>query len=370
MCAKLIHEFVALAGLSTEFGDYTMHCLRRGGLQYFYIFAPIEERMSLPQVVWWAGWRSGMNVSGQNSDAVCLVPDLMPLVLTKIKVTLIVRYALNCQWAVQTSHGDFLCPALQPGISRVFTSGADLGARCPVTVEENRLRLNQLDGSISGLQSDVTELAGAVTRLPQLLEGAFTCALLSPVVTVLMCISFTPPQSSSHSLHRPICLFSPSSFPFRKKNWTSPKDLLDRRSNQSTDRASSTSVSTPGFGSHHSLNPLSNVSNQARQLYRTQPPTSLPFPLGRAATSSPAIPEKIQKGSKSPLPPPPEGAPLIPTIKDWQQNIKDWEVADPERLLLTPLRDWKEEWYTGEHKRRYGTKYSQRKVIPLEFINQ
>jgi hypothetical protein len=103
-------------------------------------------------------------------------------------------YTPNCQWAVQTSHGDFLCPVLQPGISRVFTSGADLSAHCPVTVEENRLWLNQLGGCISGLQSDITELAGAVSRLPQ--GGAFTYALLSPVVTVLTCISFTPAQSS------------------------------------------------------------------------------------------------------------------------------------------------------------------------------
>ena len=64
--------------------------------------------------------------------------------------------------------------------------------------------------------------------------------------------------------------------------------------------------------------------------------------------------------------------PLIPGLtrgfasKAWEQVVKDWEEADPERSLYVAMKDWEPQW----HKRSNLTqKYGQRKVVALEFID-
>ncbi|KAJ7893667.1 hypothetical protein B0H14DRAFT_3666279 [Mycena olivaceomarginata] len=52
----LINKFSA-AALIKKF--FTMHCLRRGGSQYRFMFAPLGKRWSLTIIRWWGGWAEG-----------------------------------------------------------------------------------------------------------------------------------------------------------------------------------------------------------------------------------------------------------------------------------------------------------------------
>jgi hypothetical protein len=51
--------FAVRAGL---LGHYTTHCLRRGGAQYRFMFAPLGQRWSLSVIRWWGGWAIGEHV--------------------------------------------------------------------------------------------------------------------------------------------------------------------------------------------------------------------------------------------------------------------------------------------------------------------
>ena len=44
-------------------GSFTTHCLRRGGAQYWFMFAPLGQRWSLSVIRWWGGWSIGEHVS-------------------------------------------------------------------------------------------------------------------------------------------------------------------------------------------------------------------------------------------------------------------------------------------------------------------
>jgi hypothetical protein len=56
---SLITKFTSSAGLEKS---YTMHCFRRGGAQYRFMFAPTKERWSLNIIRWWGGWAAGEHV--------------------------------------------------------------------------------------------------------------------------------------------------------------------------------------------------------------------------------------------------------------------------------------------------------------------
>ena len=56
----LLSSFTQQAGLKKH---YTTHCLRRGGAQYRFIYAPIGQRWSLMRIRWWGCWAEGEDVS-------------------------------------------------------------------------------------------------------------------------------------------------------------------------------------------------------------------------------------------------------------------------------------------------------------------
>lgn len=47
--------------------------------------------------------------------------------------------------------------------------------------------------------------------------------------------------------------------------------------------------------------------------------------------------------------------------------VKQWEEGDPSQGLITPLKDWPVEWYTGNMRLVTGTKRSNRKLIAEEY---
>ncbi|KAK7059511.1 hypothetical protein R3P38DRAFT_2758932 [Favolaschia claudopus] len=53
---ELINKFALGAKINKTF---TTHCLRRGGSQYRFMFAPIGKRWSLSIIRWWGGWAVG-----------------------------------------------------------------------------------------------------------------------------------------------------------------------------------------------------------------------------------------------------------------------------------------------------------------------
>ena len=84
-------------------------------------------------------------------------------------------------------------------------------------------------------------------------------------------------------------------------------------------------------------------------------PALVPVPI-----PAPAPAEGQQQPQQEDVEPPP--APRIPTVKRWQDTVKQWEIGDPAKGLTIPLKDW-----TGTMRKTDPTKYSQRKLIAKEF---
>ena len=57
-----------------------------------------------------------------------------------------------------------------------------------------------------------------------------------------------------------------------------------------------------------------------------------------------------------------------PRKESWRDIVQHWTAGDPTLGLHTPLRDWPPEWLQGPN-RVFATKYFERSVIALEFIN-
>ncbi|KAG2140603.1 hypothetical protein DEU56DRAFT_734911 [Suillus clintonianus] len=53
---KWINEATTGAGILSNFST---HCFRRGGAQYWFMFAPVGQRWTLAKVRWWGGWAEG-----------------------------------------------------------------------------------------------------------------------------------------------------------------------------------------------------------------------------------------------------------------------------------------------------------------------
>ncbi|KAK5820671.1 hypothetical protein F5H01DRAFT_404160 [Linnemannia elongata] len=98
------------------------------------------------------------------------------------------------------------------------------------------------------------------------------------------------------------------------------------------------------------------VPEQQRQQQQQprQPPQPQPQPRQQLQ------PQPRQQQEQEDEPP---VAPRIPTAKKWQDVIKQWEHGDLEKGLLVPLKDW-----TATMRKTDPTRYSQRKLIALEFI--
>ncbi|KIM42896.1 hypothetical protein M413DRAFT_70267 [Hebeloma cylindrosporum] len=70
---KYIDEFTSGAGIAQgTAGRFSTHCFRRGGAQYYFMFAPVGQRWSLRKVRWWGGWAEGEHVR-----FACLPPTLI-----------------------------------------------------------------------------------------------------------------------------------------------------------------------------------------------------------------------------------------------------------------------------------------------------
>ncbi|KAK3827176.1 MAG: hypothetical protein JOS17DRAFT_791951 [Linnemannia elongata] len=97
---------------------------------------------------------------------------------------------------------------------------------------------------------------------------------------------------------------------------------------------------------------------QQHQQRQQQQPQSQPQPQPQPQPRQEQLQQQQQQQEdESPV------APRIPTAKKWQDVIKQWEHGDLEKGLLVPLKDW-----TATMRKTDPTRYSQRKLIALEFI--
>jgi len=125
-------------------------------------------------------------------------------------------------------------------------------------------------------------------------------------------------------------------------------------------------------------------------------PEPLPSPLPTTATPSPApaAPSPNDTAPAMPLPPhagaaqstagpvPPMGL-VIPNIpvthpngtktpksEAWRDVVRHWTVGEPRLNLFVPLKDWPHHYYNGRYGWQHNTKYYQRSIIALEFLNE
>jgi hypothetical protein len=68
-----------------------------------------------------------------------------------------------------------------------------------------------------------------------------------------------------------------------------------------------------------------------------------------------------------PLPLPSVRIPNLPRGPGaWKEAVRQWEEGDPDTGLKA-LKDWPEEWYTGNQRLHFASKRSQRRVIADEY---
>ncbi|KAJ7027695.1 hypothetical protein C8F04DRAFT_1212340 [Mycena alexandri] len=136
----LINEFALAAKIDKIF---TTHCLRRGGSQYRFMFAPIGERWSLSIIRWWGGWAEGEQVDT------------------------LMRYLMDSLQSYESGHGDALYPFRNEPAKSFM---GDSTALQPPTAAEFRVFgetiLTKLDNlAIQSLsQSSVTALAPLIQQ--------------------------------------------------------------------------------------------------------------------------------------------------------------------------------------------------------------
>ncbi|KAJ7812413.1 hypothetical protein B0H13DRAFT_1665854 [Mycena leptocephala] len=117
----LINEFALGAKIDKIF---TTHCVRRGGSQYRFMFAPIGKRWSLSIIRWWGGWAAGEQVDT------------------------LMRYLLDSLQSYESGHGDALYPfRTEPDKSFM----GDHNIVQPPTTAEFRLLGEQILTKLEGL---------------------------------------------------------------------------------------------------------------------------------------------------------------------------------------------------------------------------
>ena len=103
---------------------------------------------------------------------------------------------------------------------------------------------------------------------------------------------------------------------------------------------------------HPALEPLPSKFNTAS----LNSNTNKPRPLPTAGLVIPDLPIQYSDGTRS------------TKEESWRIIIQHWQRGDPERGLLTPLKDWPAEWTRGKN-RIFHAKRGQREDIALEFLN-
>ncbi|KAG2110244.1 uncharacterized protein F5147DRAFT_796945, partial [Suillus discolor] len=147
---KWINESTASAGI---LGNFSTHCFRRGGAQYWFMFAPVGQRWTLAKVHWWGGW-----AEGEHRDT-------------------LVRYLLDELHAYETDYSDALAP-----ISRgadVSLAGEHALVR-PASTEELRMVHASVAADVNCLRNDISLVNSSLRSLTNVVMQAACTTATAP----------------------------------------------------------------------------------------------------------------------------------------------------------------------------------------------
>ncbi|KAG2123793.1 hypothetical protein DEU56DRAFT_917280 [Suillus clintonianus] len=308
---KWINEATTGAGI---LGNFSTHCFRRGGAQYWFMFAPVGQRWTLAKVRWWGGW-----AEGEHRDT-------------------LVRYLLDELHAYENDYSDALAP-----ISRGANASlaGEQALMRPASIEELRMVHSSVTTDVNNLRNDIGSVHNSLRTLTNVMvQAACTTAtalqLQGDSSRRFTIISDSQAESCASESHtpRPTPPYTPSreGGHLTATHHPSPRAVTSQSSILASQRPAATKTTPPS----------KNTTSQS---------------LPTAGLVIPRVPVTRPNGTTS------------PKSKSWKEIVEHWLVGDPDRGLRTPLKDWPKEWYQGAN-RRFASKYHQRATIALEFINE
>ncbi|KAI0321075.1 hypothetical protein OF83DRAFT_1051864 [Amylostereum chailletii] len=319
-------------------GTFSTHSLRRGGAQYWFMFAPVEQRWTLARIRWWGGW-----AEGERRDT-------------------LVRYLLDELHMYQESHATALRPISPPRVEQ------------PLPVVASRPA-----GSTSFLPHAPLDVAGlvreGVTSFQQEVQTAIYAAVRNQLAYVQPVQHPPIPTQVEHWQYPPtICINH--GFAVAKDPWHPeqvPSDIAR-------------TPLTPNIHIPAPVLPSAFVQNSITFPVRV-PPCSPSInaiiaastsPQQRQYTSTRTCHRPSHAGPTLEAGPPPSAARILSLKRlrkdddashGWRIILEHWEHGDP-ILGIIPLKDWPQSWLRGKNRTLFGPKHHTRKVISLEFINK
>ncbi|KIM36467.1 hypothetical protein M413DRAFT_13964 [Hebeloma cylindrosporum] len=314
---KYIDEFTHGAGIAqATFGRFSTHCFRRGGAQYYFMFAPVGKRWSLRKVRWWGGW-----AEGEHGET-------------------LIRYLLDELHSYEEDFCDALCPVQ---VERDVTFMAEHHAVAPVNNETVGIMHSQLAAQIRSIHD---EMRIAQQQIHLQLQASLSLNAGPSNSNILAQVHPAPPMRQSpespafpgqHHIPQPTPF---SSGPASHAHPIHPIPAITCFPT-STQPSASTLLDRPR---------LLQTSQQGNQ------PTFSPR-LPTHASIIPDIPVKNADGTR-------------PHAREsWRYIVAHWRDGDPERGLAVPLKDWPADWLRGPN-RLLASKHNQRAKIAKEFLVQ
>ncbi|KAG1741594.1 hypothetical protein EDD22DRAFT_786691 [Suillus occidentalis] len=139
---KWINESTAGAGI---LGNFSTHCFRRGGAQYWFMFAPVGQRWTLAKVRWWGGW-----AEGEHRDT-------------------LVRYLLDELHAYEADYSDALAPISRGANDSLAGENALVS---PASTEELRLVHASVTADVDRLRNDIGSVNNSLRSLTNVVVQA------------------------------------------------------------------------------------------------------------------------------------------------------------------------------------------------------
>ncbi|KAL4069530.1 hypothetical protein J3A83DRAFT_4189293 [Scleroderma citrinum] len=331
---KWIGEATAGAGIQETFSTHCFHC---GGAQYQFMFAPVD---------------------GEHHDT-------------------LMRYLLDELHCYESDHSDALGPISQEANVSLTGEGtltwpASTEALCmahaSLTADVAALHktMNKVCASQEAMAGDVRDIHEMFDNMSNQVQMASTSASShvpgSPHWSALT-VSSHGTSISQTSTHQ--CLYAQNTIQ------TPPtiQSIPATQSQLSTFRLQPTPITLP-------LVQHSRPSHSPTVTTLCLAPAAVP----NAIFSAP-FPSSI--GSHRPVQSsvPPKGLviPRVPVIRkddtrtprseSWEDIVRHWREGEGRLGLTVPLKDWPHSWYNGPHGRKFNSKYYQRKLIAMEYLD-
>ncbi|KAG1723917.1 uncharacterized protein EDB91DRAFT_1063111 [Suillus paluster] len=131
---KWINESTTGVGIR---GNFSTHCFRQGGAQYWFMFAPVGQRWTLAKVHWWGGW-----ADGEHCD-------------------MLVRYLLDELHTYETDYSNVLAPI---SCSTDASLAGEHALTRPASTEELHMVHASVAADVNGLRNDMHSLTSVVMQ--------------------------------------------------------------------------------------------------------------------------------------------------------------------------------------------------------------